>query len=604
MTTPTPYTRYRDYSQFQADNPDTEINGSDLDTDFDRVKTTTDSLATSLATIRRDDGGIKNGVVTIDSLSTDALTTLALDATVQGDWAASTAYVAGDVVRHGDVETVGVGIPGAGTVNSLANLKALDVPSTDLTIFTRYRTAAGDMGGAPWVWRSGNRAANVTADTGGNFWAAPTDASTGASGAWQRAYGYVNTTDADALTWATAMSGTMVNAVEGNYNGYISVVVNNLSAAAVSFPTAITGVAYQKGTGNVAFSAYLESILSAAGIVTAEFGAFQKSAPAPNAYPFTDSLGTTQHIAKALQLTAGTQSVSFTGDTSNGSTTISNVAGYVSPAAVGSVITGTGIARNTRVTVVGAGTLTISKAATATGTTVALTAFSAAATGLDFLREGSTNGVFNFGMTTRAGAILSYIGYFDATSSLGADNGIYLAIPGDVSGNSHLILKTMSAGVAANKVIDVQDSSGTTQASIRQDGKVNATSYQVAGVELATMSGAYSLLKAADGSVALSLGGSGDQSNFYDNTQHVFRSILGGATFATVDTNGITIASGKVLKVGSNQVVAARDTGWTAMTGSTDKATAYDTTTVTLPQLAGRVMALQAALTTHGLLGA
>lgn len=57
-------------------------------------------------------------------------------------------------------------------------------------------------------------------------------------------------------------------------------------------------------------------------------------------------------------------------------------------------------------------------------------------------------------------------------------------------------------------------------------------------------------------------------------------------------------------KVSSTQVVGARDTGWTAMTGSTDKATAYDTATVTLPQLAGRMMAIQAALTTHGLTGA
>lgn len=57
-------------------------------------------------------------------------------------------------------------------------------------------------------------------------------------------------------------------------------------------------------------------------------------------------------------------------------------------------------------------------------------------------------------------------------------------------------------------------------------------------------------------------------------------------------------------KISSTQVVGARNTGWTAMTGSADKATAYDTTTVTLAQLAGRVMSLQAALTTHGLLGA
>lgn len=57
-------------------------------------------------------------------------------------------------------------------------------------------------------------------------------------------------------------------------------------------------------------------------------------------------------------------------------------------------------------------------------------------------------------------------------------------------------------------------------------------------------------------------------------------------------------------KVGSNQVVGARDTGWAAMTGSPDKATAYATGSVTLAQLAGRVAQLQASLTAHGLIGA
>ena len=64
------------------------------------------------------------------------------------------------------------------------------------------------------------------------------------------------------------------------------------------------------------------------------------------------------------------------------------------------------------------------------------------------------------------------------------------------------------------------------------------------------------------------------------------------------------MASGKVIKVNTTQVVGARDTGWTAMTGSPDKSTSYATSSVTLPQLAGRVAALQAALTTHGLIGA
>lgn len=62
--------------------------------------------------------------------------------------------------------------------------------------------------------------------------------------------------------------------------------------------------------------------------------------------------------------------------------------------------------------------------------------------------------------------------------------------------------------------------------------------------------------------------------------------------------------SGGVIKINGTQVVEARDTGWSAMTGSSDKSTAFATGSVTLAQLAGRVMALQAALTAHGLIGA
>lgn len=76
----------------------------------------------------------------------------------------------------------------------------------------------------------------------------------------------------------------------------------------------------------------------------------------------------------------------------------------------------------------------------------------------------------------------------------------------------------------------------------------------------------------------------------------------GAGIISALDT--INLASGKVLQINGTQVMGARDTGWTAMTGTTNKATAYDTSTVTLAQLAGRVMAIQAALTTLGPIGA
>jgi hypothetical protein len=96
----------------------------------------------------------------------------------------------------------------------------------------------------------------------------------------------------------------------------------------------------------------------------------------------------------------------------------------------------------------------------------------------------------------------------------------------------------------------------------------------------------------------------------YNSASSIIRIVSGGTASLQVKSDLVTFAvdanaaSGKVYKVANTQVVGARDTGWSAMTGSTNKATVYDTSTVTTAQLAGRVMALQAALTTHGLIGA
>lgn len=65
----------------------------------------------------------------------------------------------------------------------------------------------------------------------------------------------------------------------------------------------------------------------------------------------------------------------------------------------------------------------------------------------------------------------------------------------------------------------------------------------------------------------------------------------------------LQLPTGKVVKINSVQVVAARDTGWTPSTGTPSKAV-FDTATVTLAQLAGAVLALKTALTAHGLIGA
>lgn len=81
-------------------------------------------------------------------------------------------------------------------------------------------------------------------------------------------------------------------------------------------------------------------------------------------------------------------------------------------------------------------------------------------------------------------------------------------------------------------------------------------------------------------------------------------SYAGQSVAARMTLTSFDFPSGGTYKIGGVQVVTSRSTGWVAMTGSSNSSTAYDTSSVTLAQLAGRVMALQAALTTHGLIGA
>lgn len=73
------------------------------------------------------------------------------------------------------------------------------------------------------------------------------------------------------------------------------------------------------------------------------------------------------------------------------------------------------------------------------------------------------------------------------------------------------------------------------------------------------------------------------------------------AAFWGTPTHAFT--STGAIKVNGTQVVGPRITGYAAMTGTPNKATVYDTATVTLPQLAGRMMQLQADLSTLGLIG-
>jgi hypothetical protein len=101
-----------------------------------------------------------------------------------------------------------------------------------------------------------------------------------------------------------------------------------------------------------------------------------------------------------------------------------------------------------------------------------------------------------------------------------------------------------------------------------------------------------------------------------DTQLTVLVQVAGSAVPALTISNGVLIGnptgglqgSGTInmdnsLYKDGTQVVGGRVTGWAAATNTKSRAT-FDTTTVTLPQLAARVGQLIDDLTTHGLIGA
>ena len=99
MTQPTPYTRLYDFSDFQTVNPTRPLPGSQVDSELDAVKLTTDQLRQNIALIQRDDGKLANQAVTPESLSAGALAMIHQgEYSPKGAWAAATSYALGDVI--------------------------------------------------------------------------------------------------------------------------------------------------------------------------------------------------------------------------------------------------------------------------------------------------------------------------------------------------------------------------------------------------------------------------------------------------------------------------------------------------------------------------
>lgn len=103
MSQPTPYLR-----QFNFEGELASVFGTHLDAEFDEVKQTLDQTLSNLARIQRDDGMVRNGAVTPQALSSEALTLIAGSATnpagvewkPRGTWITGTLYKVGNIAEN------------------------------------------------------------------------------------------------------------------------------------------------------------------------------------------------------------------------------------------------------------------------------------------------------------------------------------------------------------------------------------------------------------------------------------------------------------------------------------------------------------------------
>lgn len=98
MAQPTPYVRQFDFSDHTAETPELPQDGTELDAEYDAIKTTLDQTLTNLARIQRDDGALANQTVGAAQLTPELLAALG----VAGYWETATAYAVDDRVFYGN----------------------------------------------------------------------------------------------------------------------------------------------------------------------------------------------------------------------------------------------------------------------------------------------------------------------------------------------------------------------------------------------------------------------------------------------------------------------------------------------------------------------
>lgn len=142
MPQPTAYDRQFDFTQHEAESPSEPAPGVSLDAEYNAIRLTLQGVLANLVKIQRDDGALKNELVTLDSLAPAVLLVLGAGSAwaVRAAWQTGTAYVPSDVVSEGTATYV------CGEAHTAAALFATDaaVPGRWVRIFDTAGVTPGD----------------------------------------------------------------------------------------------------------------------------------------------------------------------------------------------------------------------------------------------------------------------------------------------------------------------------------------------------------------------------------------------------------------------------------------------------------------------------
>lgn len=105
-TVPSPYERQANFTSYEQSSPTLPKRGTDLDAEFNAVRTMANALLSRVSEIQRDDGRLANQSVHPDAFTSEALLLIGSNILPRGNWLTTTVYNPRDFVTQGGLTYV------------------------------------------------------------------------------------------------------------------------------------------------------------------------------------------------------------------------------------------------------------------------------------------------------------------------------------------------------------------------------------------------------------------------------------------------------------------------------------------------------------------